>query len=223
LSRKALLPSPWDEIKKKYDGNELIEGEVTNVVDFGAFVALPEGVEGLLHVSEMVVSGSGSPEETLRPGDKVLVRIVEFNPEEERIGLSMQQVTYDEQMTWMEQQRETEPSLGEEQDVDEDEPAQSVTAGEEGEVEGEATLASDLEEGPASLEDEKADAAAAELDSEDVQEAPQDSVLEEKARSDVEGKMTQASSVKADESAGGVDSAQDNLTEEEPEEEVEQE
>lgn len=142
LSRKALLPSPWDEIKKKYDGNDLVEGEVTNVVDFGAFVALPEGVEGLLHVSEMVVGGAGSPEEALRPGDKVLVRIVELNPEDERIGLSMQQVTYDEQMAWMEAQREAERS--------EEEPA----ADEEPVAEQDQAYAADEEQAPDAAVDE---------------------------------------------------------------------
>ena len=80
---------------------DLVEGEVTNVRDFGAFVKVEEGVVGLVHVSEIGFTGSGHPKEVVKPGDKILARIIEIDPEKERLSLSMQRVTYEEQMTWM--------------------------------------------------------------------------------------------------------------------------
>ena len=74
LSRKAVLPSPWDTAMENFGEGQLIEGEVTNVVEFGAFVAFEEGVEGLIHRSEMEIIGPGKPEDVVRLGDRVLAR-----------------------------------------------------------------------------------------------------------------------------------------------------
>lgn len=92
LNRQSLMPNPWDVVADKYVVGDIVEGEVSNVVDFGAFVQLPEGVEGLIHVSEMGSSFVGSPSDILKPGDSVRVRIINMEPERERLGLSMQQV-----------------------------------------------------------------------------------------------------------------------------------
>jgi small subunit ribosomal protein S1 len=101
LSRKARLPSPWDQVQAKYKPGDLIEGTVTNVRDFGAFVKLPEGVVGLVHVSEIGFGGGGNPKELVKRGDTVLARIMDIEPKKERMSLSMQRVTYDEQISWM--------------------------------------------------------------------------------------------------------------------------
>ena len=101
LSRKARLPSPWDQVQAKYKPGDLIEGKVTNVRDFGAFVKLQEGVVGLVHVSEIGFGGGGNPKELVKRGDTVLARIMDIEPKKERMSLSMQRVTYDEQIAWM--------------------------------------------------------------------------------------------------------------------------
>ncbi len=101
LSRKPLLPNPWEQLLEQYKVGDLVEGEVTNVRDFGAFVQIEEGVVGLVHVSEIGFTGSGNPKEVVKPGDKILARIIEIDPEKERLSMSMQRVTYEEQMTWM--------------------------------------------------------------------------------------------------------------------------
>ncbi len=101
LSRRARLPSPWDRVQEKYSPGDLLEGTVTNVRDFGAFVEIPEGVVGLVHVSEIGFGGSGNPRELVKRGDTVLCRIIDIEPEKERMSLSMQRVTYDEQISWM--------------------------------------------------------------------------------------------------------------------------
>lgn len=101
LSRKARLPSPWQKVQEKYKPGDLVQGTVNNVRDFGAFVEIPEGVVGLVHVSEIGFGGSGSPKELVKRGDTVLCRIMDIEPEKERMSLSMQRVTYEEQISWM--------------------------------------------------------------------------------------------------------------------------
>jgi small subunit ribosomal protein S1 len=99
LSRKALMPNPWDSVKKRYCKGDLVEGVVTLMKDYGAFVALSEGLEGLIHVSEM----DGKPEDTLTLGQTLLVRIIEIDSRRERIKLSLTQVTQDEHLSWLKQ------------------------------------------------------------------------------------------------------------------------
>lgn len=99
LNRQELLPSPWQTFAQEHEVGELLEGEVTAVLDFGAFVRLPGGIEGLIHVSEM--TGSGSPQSILQPGDRVLVRIISIEPDQQRLGLSTSRVTTAEEIEWM--------------------------------------------------------------------------------------------------------------------------
>jgi ribosomal protein S1 len=101
LSRKDLLPNPWEELEKKYEPGDLVKGKVVSVLDFGAFVELPEGVQGLIHASEIGYSAMGSPENTVRSGEVVLVRIISIDADRERISLSMRRVPIDEQISWM--------------------------------------------------------------------------------------------------------------------------
>jgi small subunit ribosomal protein S1 len=101
LNRVALLPNPWDEVMSEYNIGDLIQGMVSNVVDFGAFIQLPNGLQGLVHVSKMSSFGTSNPRNIVREGDVALVRIISIEPQEQRIGLSMDDVTIDEQEEWM--------------------------------------------------------------------------------------------------------------------------
>jgi ribosomal protein S1 len=115
LDRKSLLPSPWDKFAEKHASGKTMEGQVTNVLDFGAFVELEEGIEGLVHVSEIGYSTSGNPKDVVKPGDRVLVQILDINPERERISLSMRQVPLEQQIAWsMENAKKEERSSVEE-------------------------------------------------------------------------------------------------------------
>lgn len=114
LSRKSLLPSPWDTLAEKYKPGDLIEGTVTKVLDFGAFVELPEGVEGLVHVSEIGYSTTGTPQEVVKAGEEVLVRILDIDKERERISLSMRKVPLEKQIAWMVEQEEKQSAAREE-------------------------------------------------------------------------------------------------------------
>lgn len=100
LSRKALLPSPWDTFARTYEEGQLVEGVVASVVDFGAFVLIEEGIEGLLHTSEMNGARDARPADILAPGDLVLVRILDIQPEEQRLALSQRRVSQVEEMEW---------------------------------------------------------------------------------------------------------------------------
>jgi ribosomal protein S1 len=101
LSRKALLPDPWDEIESSYVVGDLIEVEITSMVDFGAFAKLPEGVQGLIHNTQLGYSAPGTNSDVLKPGMKVLVKILRIEPNRERISLSMQNVPLEKQIDWL--------------------------------------------------------------------------------------------------------------------------
>jgi small subunit ribosomal protein S1 len=124
LSRKAVLPNPWDTIEERYNIGDLIAGRVTNVEDFGAFVEVQSGVVGLVHVSEIEIYGPATIKDIIRPGDEVLVRIIDIDPYEERLSLSLRRVTSEEQIEWMrrheqeeEEQAESEATEAEETEV----------------------------------------------------------------------------------------------------------
>ncbi len=100
LSRKALLPSPWETINEFYHTGEYIEVTITRVVDFGAFARLDEGIEGLIHSSQVGYSSTQNLKEAIKSGDRVLVKILEINPERRRMALSMRQVPMEKQIAW---------------------------------------------------------------------------------------------------------------------------
>jgi small subunit ribosomal protein S1 len=88
LSRKRLLTDPWQRVTATLDEGEVVEGTVTNVVPFGAFVELGTGVEGLVHTSEMP-SGQATRSD-LEPGSLVTVRVLEIDRGERQIALRLQ-------------------------------------------------------------------------------------------------------------------------------------
>jgi small subunit ribosomal protein S1 len=118
LNRVAVLPNPWDRVAEEYSVDDLIEGTVTNVVDFGVFVELPNGLQGLVHVSRMSSFGISNPRDLVREGDPVLVRIVSVEPERHRIGLSMDDVSVEEQEEWLHRRHQAEPVTADDDEVD---------------------------------------------------------------------------------------------------------
>jgi small subunit ribosomal protein S1 len=87
LSRKRLLPDPWPLVTEQLNEGDVIEGTVTNTVDFGAFVEVGEGVEGLVHISQ--VPGGEDVLRALQRGEKLLVRVLRVDPWKRRISLSL--------------------------------------------------------------------------------------------------------------------------------------
>ncbi len=89
LGIKQLAPDPWKEVTRRYRKGDVVTGKVTNVTDFGAFVELEEGIEGLIHVSEISREKVEKPADVLKIGDSVSAVVLHVDPNERRIGLSM--------------------------------------------------------------------------------------------------------------------------------------
>ena len=96
LGVKQLEPDPWDEIEEKFMVGSLQKGKVTNITQFGVFVELEEGIEGLIHVSDLSwIKVVRHPKETVQKEENVEVRILEISREKRRIALGLKQVTDD--------------------------------------------------------------------------------------------------------------------------------
>lgn len=105
LSLKRLQPNPWADIENRYHVGQLVTGTINRVADFGAFVLLEGGIEGLLHSNHMQ-SADQDPRSLLNEGQQVLLRVVSIEAEEQRIGLSLRDVTEEEWANWQAQQLE---------------------------------------------------------------------------------------------------------------------
>jgi len=89
LGIKQLTPDPWKDVARRYRKGEVVVGKVTNVTDFGAFVELEEGIEGLIHVSEISREKVEKPSDVLKVGDTLSAVVLHIDPYERRIGLSI--------------------------------------------------------------------------------------------------------------------------------------
>jgi small subunit ribosomal protein S1 len=92
LGMKQLEPNPWDDIQKRFPPGSEVEGPVTGVTDFGAFVRLEDGVEGLVYSSEIAQERVENPSDHVREGETVRVIVVRVDPAEQKISLSMKAV-----------------------------------------------------------------------------------------------------------------------------------
>jgi small subunit ribosomal protein S1 len=92
LSLKATQEDPWKEFERRYSAGEIIDGQVTKLVPFGAFVRVAPGIEGLVHISEISDQHVDSPETVLSVGDHVRVKVIEVEVARRRVSLSMRQV-----------------------------------------------------------------------------------------------------------------------------------
>jgi small subunit ribosomal protein S1 len=106
LSLKKLQPDPWTIVDDHYQMGQLVEGRVTRVLDFGAFVELDIGVEGLLHASEIIGTPELAPSDIVHPGEKLLVKIIRIDSRRKRLALSARQVRKDEWERWVAEQQE---------------------------------------------------------------------------------------------------------------------
>ena len=112
LSRKRILPNPWDTVTERYHENQLVEGTITRLVDYGAFAEIEPGIEGLLHVSQLSRGTVENVAEVVHEGETHLLRIVNIDKKRQRMGLSLKAVTAMEQIEWM-AQREIEKAAAE--------------------------------------------------------------------------------------------------------------
>ena len=117
LGVKQLTPDPWKDVARRYRKGEVVAGKVTNVTDFGAFVELEEGIEGLVHVSEISREKVEKPSDVLKVGDTLSAVVLHIDPHDRRIGLSIKLLKEKAEKADIEKyisdQGSTSPSLGE--------------------------------------------------------------------------------------------------------------
>lgn len=129
LSRKQLLPNPWESIEERYKPGQTVLVNITRVVDFGAFAQLEPGVEGLIHISELADIAVAEPLRTVEPGNRVAVKILRVDADRQRIGLSRRQA--DELVGQDLVETEGEPSGDVESDLNDADEPQAQTESEE--------------------------------------------------------------------------------------------
>ncbi len=89
LSLKRLQPDPWAGVEQRYRVGQTVKGQVTNVVSFGAFVRVEDGLEGLIHISELAEGVFLHPRNVVREGDTVMAHILNIDGAQRRMGLSL--------------------------------------------------------------------------------------------------------------------------------------
>ena len=91
LSLKATQQDPWQEFASTHEVGQLVYGRVTKLVQFGAFVQVGDGIEGLVHISEMSTHHVDSPDQVVTPGEELWVKIIDLDLARRRISLSIKQ------------------------------------------------------------------------------------------------------------------------------------
>lgn len=89
LSIKETLPGPWDNIEERAAAGSVLDGLVKRLTSFGAFVEVFPGVEGLVHISQISHNHIATPHEVLSEGDEIKVKVLEVNPTDQRLSLSI--------------------------------------------------------------------------------------------------------------------------------------
>ena len=92
LSLKATQEDPWREFERMYQAGEIVNGSITKLVPFGAFVRVGEGIEGLVHISELSEEHVDAPDQVVQVGDQVRVKVVDVDVQRRRISLSIRRV-----------------------------------------------------------------------------------------------------------------------------------
>ncbi|HRY43914.1 MAG TPA: S1 RNA-binding domain-containing protein, partial [Thermoanaerobaculia bacterium] len=132
LSIKEFRPNEWEEFSREHQPGDVVDGQVAKVADFGVFVRLPLGLEGLMHVSETDVLRGQKLSDVFSEGDPVRVRILRIEVDEQRIGLSMRDVPQPdpaELAAAAAPQSEASPEAASEEEAASGEPAAASDAG----------------------------------------------------------------------------------------------
>jgi len=126
LSLKRLQDNPWDIVEEQYHIGQLVEGTVSRIEPFGAFVSMEPGIEALLHISQLSQGEVLDPREMLYEGQRILTRIISIETNKQRLGLSLKEVTEGELAQWEEQRaaQVEESVVDPEAEVAETEPSQ---------------------------------------------------------------------------------------------------
>lgn len=112
LSRKNTFPGPWENISERIAKGDVLEGTVKRLVNFGAFVEVQPGVEGLVHISQIANRHIGTPQEVLEAGQQVKVKVLDVNEQEERISLSIKELEQEQEAADYKQYEKTDDQSG---------------------------------------------------------------------------------------------------------------
>jgi small subunit ribosomal protein S1 len=94
LGLKQIQPDPWTTVSQRYPMGSRVTGKVVRLTDFGAFVELEPGVDGLLHISQMANRPISRPDEIVNVGDELGLLVIRVDPHERRIGLSLKELAH---------------------------------------------------------------------------------------------------------------------------------
>jgi ribosomal protein S1 len=94
LGLKQILPDPWTTVAQRYPMGSRVTGKVVRLTDFGAFVELEPGVDGLLHISQMSSRPIATPAEVVNVGDELTLLVIRADAHERRIGLSLKELAH---------------------------------------------------------------------------------------------------------------------------------
>lgn len=101
LSLKRLQDNPWATVEESYHVGQLVEGTVSRVAQFGAFVSLDPGIEALLHTSQISEPPPADPTLVVHEGQRLLMRVISIEADKQRLGLSLKEVTAEERERWL--------------------------------------------------------------------------------------------------------------------------
>jgi len=156
LGYKQLQPRPWDNAAEKYPEGSIVQGKVVRITDFGAFVELEPGLDGLVHISQCARTRIAKVEDAVKVGDIVNVKVLSVDGEKKRISLSIRQALEDEEI--MNAEAATEPEAEYEVVATDDSVAETVAEAVEA-VEATAEAAAEAIEEKAEAVEEAAEAA----------------------------------------------------------------
>lgn len=204
LSLKKLQPNPWEVVGDHYEEGEIIEGKVTRVMDFGAFIEVDLGIEGLLPASEMIGTPELKPKELLKAGETLPVKVIHIDSRRRRLTLSARRMRRDEWERWMAQQQEEEAK----------EEAEEIASPEQAEMEAEPEATEEQAEAKEDPEatDEQAEVAEAEPAEDEEPEAESTEAPEAEevaAEESTEGEASQETPVEESEQPEGEETETD--------------
>jgi small subunit ribosomal protein S1 len=149
LSLRLMEPDPWETVEEKYTVGQLVTGLVTKLTDFGAFAALDDGIEGLIHISELAEVPPRHPSEVVTAGTTLPLIVVKIDSRRRRMGLSLKRVSEEEWFEWEEERRaQAEAEEAEAAAEPEEEAVAEAVAAEEAQLEAELPPAAAVEPGP---------------------------------------------------------------------------
>lgn len=103
LSLKRLQPNPWSMVEEMYHIGQLVSGTISRLADFGAFVSMEPGIEALLHVSQISAPPPSHPSQVVYETQHLLMRVISIEPDKQRLGLSLKDISDEERFSWQEQ------------------------------------------------------------------------------------------------------------------------